>query len=910
MSQPQVRGAQLNSNDFRTIVSVGLGATLTISSLVEGQSLVYSGSPLGWRNATAAGGAGSVTAGDGLDSTAGSGSPFTGVFSVDATVARTNIATETFSFAGALSLNLTDTTQAADEDVWRISNSGGQFLISTRTDADGAGNNAIVIDRTGTTVDSITTGAPLISTASGVGTNSAIQLNSNIPALVFNDTDATASEGIWDITSTSASSALEFRTRTDAHGTGATWLQVVRSGTAVTSINFTGTAMTLNGISIHVGSPQPSGGGVGDALLAGSPITIINANSFALDQTLRIYDPGQTDYTDIYHDGSSLNFDSTNTAGVAFTFGGQSDFTIGSSSITLLRGNAFNMYNSTNNSLVQFAFDDSPTVHFRVVDFLGNVNYTVIEGMSLRIGTDDAAIGSPEGSYIETGLVGTEIQTVLNKVDGWRVKPSRTGPVWITRSFGSPQFGDINTSTTNPTMRIGFGSPTTTNREATLAIFDNYGPGLVLRDTNTDGELSWNVQTNNAFISRSANFTTWTIEDTSDNQTVLMSVLHSDPIIQFQGAPLGDIKINPRTNNSVASSDTGWGSYTTTDSAFFVEPNAANINIGGMSSGKNDGQWFIVVNAAAGPGSPGNTNTITFEHEEGTATATDRFLLPNKQDVVLQPNDSIQLIYDSTVSRWRCMSIARAASSGSGLGSPIGNPLELAPSKTSGASLRIPAGTAPSAPISGDLYATTQGLFFVGHGSPGNITHDLSHPVVSTVNSAVLNANNTITVATIPGMSIHFVSPAANYICEIHIRGRQTVPEAGIRIQLDTSGFGGQIEWTMIEYNDNPTYGPITTTAGGSPITYPSGDTSSDDAQIRGVDFKEQGNVTTAQALFATYQNGTGEFILTGYGYLTTGGGSVSASVLGAQSNATVGNTSFGYTIAGKAWMKLTRVTH
>ena len=90
------------------------------------------------------------------------GSPFTGVFSVDATVARTNIATETFSFAGALSLNLTDTTQAADEDVWRISNSGGQFLISTRTDADGVGNNAIVIDRTGTTVDSITTGAPLI----------------------------------------------------------------------------------------------------------------------------------------------------------------------------------------------------------------------------------------------------------------------------------------------------------------------------------------------------------------------------------------------------------------------------------------------------------------------------------------------------------------------------------------------------------------------------------------------------------------------------------------------------------------------------------------------------------------------------------------------------------------------------
>ena len=293
MSQPPIRSAQLDSSDFSTIVESSLGAAVEVSNLKVSETLVYSGSPLAWRNMLTSTGVG---VGDGLNTTGGSpvGSQ---VLSVDSTVARTDITTETFTFAGAVSLNLNDTSQAADEDIWRVGVSGSQFLINTRTDADGAGNNAIVIDRTGTVVDSVTFPRPIIATRTGTGTSTAIQIQAAIPTLLWNDTDATANEGIWDIVSASASSSLDFRTRTDAHGSGANWLSVVRSGTTVTSIDFTGTTMTLNGLPVVFGSP--SGGGIGDALLAGSPITTINNDSFAVNQALRVIGSPTTNLADI-----------------------------------------------------------------------------------------------------------------------------------------------------------------------------------------------------------------------------------------------------------------------------------------------------------------------------------------------------------------------------------------------------------------------------------------------------------------------------------------------------------------------------------------------------------------------------------------------------------------------------------
>jgi hypothetical protein len=272
MPQPKIRSDQLNSQDFGTITSDGLdealGAPVIIGSPISnGESLTFDGT--NWVNSTS-GGAG-VTAGDGIDSTGGS--PLgTQVISVDSTVARTDITTETFSFAGAVSLNLNDTSQGADEDIWRVGVTGGSFVISTRTDADGAGNSAITFARTGTTVDTATVPAPTHLTASGTGTSSALHLSSNVPTLVINDNDAAANAGIWDITS--GTNQLLFRTRTDAHGTGATWLTVNRSGTTIGELAFTGTSMTMNGLPVVFGSPSGGSSDLGSPPLIMGDLTV------------------------------------------------------------------------------------------------------------------------------------------------------------------------------------------------------------------------------------------------------------------------------------------------------------------------------------------------------------------------------------------------------------------------------------------------------------------------------------------------------------------------------------------------------------------------------------------------------------------------------------------------------------
>ena len=212
MPQPKIKSLQLGS-DFLKLTGRALGAPVVVENPSSGEVLTYSDSA--WRN-----------------------KPQTILVEKDVT-------SETFTRAGDVSLNLNDTSQSNDESIWRVGVAGSNCIIGTRTDVDSVGNNALVINRTGATVDSITLSSSLISLANGTGTSSAIQLESNNPTLLWNDLDAAASESVWDIT-TSASSALEFRTRTDSHGTGTTWMQVIRSGTKVTKINLDAISVTIN----------------------------------------------------------------------------------------------------------------------------------------------------------------------------------------------------------------------------------------------------------------------------------------------------------------------------------------------------------------------------------------------------------------------------------------------------------------------------------------------------------------------------------------------------------------------------------------------------------------------------------------------------------------------------------------
>lgn len=74
--------------------------------------------------------------------------------------------------------------------------------------------------------------------ASGTGVASAFVAASTIASYAWNETDAGSDAKIWDVVANSET--LAFRTRTDAGGTGASWLTVGRTATAITSIALAG----------------------------------------------------------------------------------------------------------------------------------------------------------------------------------------------------------------------------------------------------------------------------------------------------------------------------------------------------------------------------------------------------------------------------------------------------------------------------------------------------------------------------------------------------------------------------------------------------------------------------------------------------------------------------------------------
>ena len=715
MPQPQIRAQQLNSDDYNVIVEGALGATLVISSpILEGQTLTYAGSPLAWRNAVGGGGAGSVVAGDGLDSTAGAGSPFSGTFSVDSTVARLNVALNDYTFGGTVSLNLTDTTQSADEDTWRISNVGGQFTIATRTDVDGAGNNAIVIDRTGTTVDSVTSAAPVFITASGTGTSSGLQLNSNVPTIVFNDGDATASEGIWDITSTSASSALEFRTRTDAHGSGVTWLSVVRSGTTVTNIDFIGTSMTFNGVEVAVGSPVGSGGGgdpdqniwlnmdadsggpiaanttsdtftitggagistaisgdvvtitntggVGSpvdpsvAILAGSPVTIINANSFAVNQTLRGYDSGNTDYIEMLHDGSSAIID-TNTSQIRLQIGETDVLQITSGGLQTVDGAVLSMYDSINTNSVIFA---PAATEFVLRQSVGSIDTFRLQDLDLQIG----GAGSPGAPDIILNKNGDSSFTGAMTLSKFWTGPG-DGPIVLNSVGPTIEFTDTTTGDTaliemsNTVLRFGTlsqGSPVGPGYDGLLTVghgsgsptsgfslfdFAGYSGSFSLTGGNFDVSTSGNITLNAHTIANSLFVGTGSPALLSTQTTGVDGVLSSIKIQDAEGLVV-DVGFNQMLwkvkNATMGTTDDDWRSHaghvtisddgsaytwTTPASTDGVVPNGATYTLANVGAGN------ITIAAGSGvtmtwlDGDTGGTGSRTLA-QYGVATLSKR----------------------------------------------------------------------------------------------------------------------------------------------------------------------------------------------------------------------------------------------------------------------------------------------
>lgn len=116
------------------------------------------------------------------------------------------------------------------------------------------------------------------------------EIDSTEARLIFNETDATATEQLWDIVATG--DQLLMRTRTDADGAGATILTVDRSGTAVSSISLGGDLIFATDNVDDIGGQdvsRPRRIWVGTGIsIGGSPPTTPAAAALRIDGSIEV----------------------------------------------------------------------------------------------------------------------------------------------------------------------------------------------------------------------------------------------------------------------------------------------------------------------------------------------------------------------------------------------------------------------------------------------------------------------------------------------------------------------------------------------------------------------------------------------------------------------------------------------
>jgi hypothetical protein len=121
-----------------------------------------------------------------------------------------------------------ETDAAADERRWREIVSGGSLSFETRNDADSTGNTWLQVDRTGTTVDSVTLlGSRVIVTNPDTATAST--------DLFLDDGDAAANERLWRFRGNTAGQ-LQLGALADNLSSGTNFMLVDRTSTTIDSV--------------------------------------------------------------------------------------------------------------------------------------------------------------------------------------------------------------------------------------------------------------------------------------------------------------------------------------------------------------------------------------------------------------------------------------------------------------------------------------------------------------------------------------------------------------------------------------------------------------------------------------------------------------------------------------------------
>jgi hypothetical protein len=106
---------------------------------------------------------------------------------------------------------------------------------------------------------------------------------------------------------------------------------------------------------------------------------------------------------------------------------------------------------------------------------------------------------------------------------------------------------------------------------------------------------------------------------------------------------LGAIAATASSPTTLAANTNDWA--LSTSNSYFKITSSTDVNVTGIASGV-DGRVIVLANTGS--------NNIIFQSENaGSTTAADRFHFPGGSDIIVAPDGTLTLIYDSGISRWR-----------------------------------------------------------------------------------------------------------------------------------------------------------------------------------------------------------------------------------------------------------------
>lgn len=256
----QFLGRTVNDANSAAVTWLAVDRTLNVVDLIAftSTSLTWNGSPLlsvatAFANPTASIGL-AVVNGAATTAMRSDAAP-----ALDQTIAPTWTGVHTYTNTGGAILlssatpilRLNETDAAADNRLWDIIANSEQLAFRVVNDAVAVTATYLLVDRTGTTVDSVTFPAQAIFTLTGA-TNSAILVSNAQPQVDLNETDGAANNRRWrweaqgeQFTGTLVN---------DANNSTANWVAVNRTANTVDSVAFPATAAR----SFLVGTTAPA----------------------------------------------------------------------------------------------------------------------------------------------------------------------------------------------------------------------------------------------------------------------------------------------------------------------------------------------------------------------------------------------------------------------------------------------------------------------------------------------------------------------------------------------------------------------------------------------------------------------------------------------------------------------------